>query len=129
VGEDLGRVRAKWSFFYARLLDSVASSDHDRALKHVCRFLRKNAAFWADFAGGNGEMELVLNHTVNLQEQGADECFELYVAPVFLSELSTWGFGLRVQGWQGRARDKRMALAAKREQGPVGKRKPRAGLV
>ena len=56
VDEDLGKVRAKWSFFYARLLEGAASSDYERALKNVRRFLRKNAAFWTDFTGGNGEV-------------------------------------------------------------------------
>src|SRR5271155_1367252 len=62
VGEDLGKVRAKRSFFYARFLEGVACSGYERALKNVSRFLRKNAPFWADFTGGHGEVELILNH-------------------------------------------------------------------
>jgi hypothetical protein len=105
VGEDLGRkVRAKWSLFYARLLEGSAPSDYEHALKNVRRFLRKNAAFWADFAGGNGEVELILNCTVNPQKEEGDECFELYIAPAFLQELSPRDIGLRVRGWQGRLR-------------------------
>ena len=39
AGEDLGRVRAKWSFFYARLLEGPLP-ECERALKTVRRFLR-----------------------------------------------------------------------------------------
>lgn len=105
AGEDLGRVRAKWSLFYARLLDGVEPSEYERALKNVSRFLRKNAAFLADFTGGNGEVELILNHTVNPQEKEGDECFELYFAPAFLRELSARDIGVRVQGWQGTVKE------------------------
>ncbi len=104
VGEDLGKVRAKWSFFYARLLEPVACADHERALKNVSRFLRKNAPFWADFTGGNGEVELILNHTVSPQKEQGDECFELHFTPAFLRDLSARDIGLRVQGWQGSVR-------------------------
>lgn len=101
VGEDLGRARAKWSFFYARLLEGVGNSGYERAWKNVCRFLRKNAAFLNEFKGENGEVELILNCTIAPQEVEGDECFELYIAPRLLTELATQGIGLRVQGWQG----------------------------
>jgi len=104
VGEDLGRVRAKWSFFYARLLEGVACSDNERALKNVSRFLRKNTPFWTDFTSGNGEVELILNHTVSPMAEEGDECFELHFTPAFLRDLSVRDIGLRVQGWQGSLR-------------------------
>jgi hypothetical protein len=117
VGENLGRANAKWSFFYARLLEGAASSDYERALKNVRRFLRKNAAFWTDFAGGNGEVELILNQKVNPQKKEGDDCFELYFAPAFLQELSTRDIGLRIQGWQGSIKAERPAYSAKRTAG------------
>ncbi len=104
VGENLGKARAKWSFFYGRLLDGTESSDYERALRSISRFLRKNTAFWADFTGGNGEVELILNHKVNPQEKEGDECFELQLTPAFLRDLSGREIGLRVQGWQGSVR-------------------------
>jgi len=123
VGEDLGRkVHAKWSFFYACLLGGAGSSDYERALKNVRRFLRKNAAFWTDFTGGNGEVELILNHTVWPQEKEGDECFELYLAPAFLQELSTREIGLRIQGWQGNIKPERPAYDSKRTAGSLRKR-------
>lgn len=100
VGEDLGRVHAKWSFFYARLLNGVSSSDYERALKNVSRFLRKNSAFLADFEAGRGEVELILNHSVSPQSEEGDESFNLHLSPGFLRDLSARGIGLRVQGWQ-----------------------------
>jgi|SRR5579862_4077458 len=104
VGEDLGKVHAKWSFFYARLVEDVSRSDHERALKNVSRFLGKNAPFWAEFTGGNGEVELILNYTVSPQKEEGDESFELHLSPAFLRDLSARDIGLRVQGWQGSVR-------------------------
>jgi len=112
AGTNLGRVRAKWSFFYARLLEGPLP-EYERALKTVRRFLRKNAAFWIDFADGNGEVELIFNHTVSRQQKNGDECFELYLAPAFLSELSTREIGLRLQAWQGSVKGKKSADAPK----------------
>jgi len=114
VGENLGKVRAKWSFFYARLLEGIGDSGYERALKSVCRFLRKNAAFFNDFKGGSGEVELILNHTVGAQEGEGDECFDLYIAPAFLTELAARGIGLRVQAWQGAAKAKGLDAPRKR---------------
>jgi hypothetical protein len=101
VGEDLGRVHAKWSFFYARMLDDIASSDYERALKNVSRFLRKNTPFLADFMNGNGEVELILNHTASPQSEEGNKSFELHLSSAFLRDLSARDIGLRVQGWQG----------------------------
>ncbi len=117
VGEDLGSVHAKWSFFYARLRDGVSSSDYERALKNVSRFLRKNTAFLADFTDGNGEVELILNHNVSAQKEEGDESFELHLSPAFLRELSTRDIGLRVQGWQGSVKES----LRKKVRGAVGK--------
>ncbi len=100
VGENLVKVRAKRSFFYARLHEGTGSSSYERALKHAYRFLRKNASFLDEFKGGSGQVELILNHTVGLQEEEGDKSFELHIAPAFLTELAARGIGLRVQGCQ-----------------------------
>jgi len=121
VGENLGKLHAKWSFFYARLLEGVASSDYERALKNVRRFLRKNAAFWTDFTGGNGEVELILNYEIVRTGKAGDERFELYLAPAFLRELSTRDIGLRVQGWQGSVKREKSAYFPKSAPGSVRK--------
>ena len=99
VGHKVVKVPAKWTFFFACLHKGDDVSDLEGALANVALFLEKNAAFWTDFIGGNGEVELILNHTIYPQEEEGDKCFELYLAPAFLSHLSTRGIGLRVQGW------------------------------
>ena len=64
--------------------------------------LDRNAAFWPDFIGGHGEVELILNHTVSPQEEEGDRCFELYLDSAFLGRLCSRGIGLRVQGATGK---------------------------
>jgi hypothetical protein len=108
VGEELDTSHAKWTFFRARLQEGVASSGYEGALTDVALFLKKHAAFWTDFTGGHGEVELILNHTIEPQEEEGDKCFELYLDPVFLSDLSARGIGLRVQGWQGSVKTKEL---------------------
>jgi hypothetical protein len=101
VGQNVGMLRARWTFFHACLQEGDRYSDYEGALNNVALFLEKNASFWTDFIGGNGEVELVLNHTIEPQEEEGDKNFEIYLAPAFLVDLSARGFGLRVQGWQG----------------------------
>ena len=42
-----------------------------------------DAAFWTDFIGGNGEVELILNHTIGPRAEEGDKCFDLFLAPDF----------------------------------------------
>lgn len=99
VGQKLGASRAKRTFFHARLQEGVAYSQYEGALANVARFVKKNEAFLTDFTSGDGEVELVLNHTIRPQEEDGDSCLELYLAPALLRDLSARGIGLRVQGW------------------------------
>jgi hypothetical protein len=101
VGKRFLKTPAKWTFFYACLQKGDCVSEFETPLNNVVLFLEKNAALWTDFIRGNGEVELILNHTIAPQEEEGDKCFDLYLAPAFLSNLSTRGIGLRVQGWQG----------------------------
>jgi hypothetical protein len=110
VGQNLGTLPAKWTFFHASLQEDVVSSDYEGAFTNVTLFLEKNAAFWTDFIGGNGEVELILNHTIEPQEEEGDKTFEVYLAPAFLRDLSARGIGLRVQGWQGSPKTTEFAL-------------------
>jgi|HubBroStandDraft_3_1064219.scaffolds.fasta_scaffold21583_4 hypothetical protein len=102
VGQAFLKAPAKWTVLYATLQKGDYASDYEGALTKVALFLEKNSTFWTDFIGGDGEVELILNHTVNPQDEEGDECFELYLAPAFLGQLSSLGIGLRVQGWQGK---------------------------
>src|SRR5208337_3973877 len=101
AGQSLGTLRAKWTYFQSHLQEGHISSDYQDSLRAVVVFLEEYSAFWTDFVSGNGEVDLILNHTINAQEQKGDKCFELYLAPDFLGILSTHGIGLKVQGWQG----------------------------
>jgi hypothetical protein len=113
VGQKVITVPLKWTFFYACLQKGDYVSKFEGALTNVVSFLEKNSAFWTDFIGGNGEVEVILNHAISPKEEEGDKCFELPLAPAFLRSLSNWGIGLRVQGWQGNVertdrRDKRL---------------------
>jgi hypothetical protein len=97
------KVPTKGTFFYSCLQKDDRASEFESALRKVAAFLEKNSAFWTDFIGKDGEVELILNHAISLQEESGDKCFELSLAPAFLRDLSVRGVGLRVQGWQGGA--------------------------
>jgi len=101
VGQNIVKAPAKWTFFDACLQKGNDISKFERALRNAVSFLEKNSAFWADFIGGDGEVELILNHTIAPQDEEGDKCFELHLTPAFLRDLSIRGIGLRVQGWQG----------------------------
>ena len=101
VGQRVVETPAKWSYFLAALEKGDDVSAYENALGNVALFLESHPAFWADFMAGNGEVELILNHTIEPQEEEGDKCFELYLAPAFLRTLSARGIGLRVLGWQG----------------------------
>jgi len=111
AGQKLGKLRAKRTYFYSRLQQGDYVSEFEGALTKVVSFLEKKAAFWTDFIGGNGDVELILNHTVGPQEEEGDKCFELYLAPDFLRHLSTRRIGLRVQGWQRGVKTKEFVLS------------------
>ena len=99
VGQKVVTRPAKWTFFYARLRQGNYASRFPAALKRVSQFIEKNSAFWGNFLGENGEVELILNCAIDPQEEEGDENFELYLAPEFLGTLSARGIGLRMQSW------------------------------
>jgi|SRR3954470_8519656 hypothetical protein len=104
VGQKLGKLRAKRTFFCARLQEGDYVSKFPGALRKIARFLTVHSSFWTDFLLGSGEVELILNHTINPAAEERDKNFELYLAPAFLRDLSHRGIGLRVQGWQGKTK-------------------------
>jgi hypothetical protein len=114
VGQNLGTLSAKWTFFHACLQEARDPSDYESALAKVGQFLEKNAAFWADFIAGNGEAELVLNHALEPPEEEGDKILEMYLGPAFLRALSAQGVGLRVQGWQGTVKTREFAVPSTR---------------
>jgi hypothetical protein len=101
AGHRLDKLCTQGTFFHACLQRGDSPEGYEAALAEVVSFLERNAAFWTDFIGGHGEVELVLNHTIRPQEEEGDRCFELYLDPAFLSHLSSRRIGLRVQGSTG----------------------------
>jgi hypothetical protein len=77
VGDKFGGLCAKWTFVCARLHEGDYASEFERALSNVVLFLHENAGFWTDFIGGNGEVDLILNHTIYRPEKEGGKCFEL----------------------------------------------------
>jgi len=108
-GASLGEQVMRSTRWHACLARGAGEEEYAGALEKAALFLEKNAAFWDEFIGGNGEVELILNHAISPQEEEGDKCFELYLAPSFLAHLSTRGIGLRVQGWQGSVEAKESA--------------------
>jgi hypothetical protein len=98
AGDKLAGLRAKWTSVYARLQEGNGPSDYEKALRGVVTFLQRNDAFWTDFTGEKGEVELILNHTIC---PDGEKRLESYISPDFLRHLSTRRIGLRVQGWAG----------------------------
>jgi hypothetical protein len=98
--DKLGGSHQRRTFFHARLQEG-GSSDHEDALAKVVAFLEKNATFWTDFMNGQGEVELILNHTLLEHAEQGDLCLEVHLEPVFLEHLSSRRIRLRVQGWKG----------------------------
>ena len=89
-----------WTHFYATLQEGNSPDDYENALSRAVLFLEKNSAFWRDFIGGQGEVELVVNHTLLEEPAQGDLCLQLHLGPDFLRRLSALGVGLRVQGWK-----------------------------
>ena len=103
----LGKVRSKWSHFYARLEEGNYASEFEGALTKVVLFLKRKETFWTDFIGVDGSVKLILNHTIHPLCEEGDKCFELSLAPEFLRQLSVRGIGLEVQGWHGSVKTRR----------------------
>jgi hypothetical protein len=68
TGERLGQLKAQWTYFHGLLQKSDYASEFDRALRKVTSFLKKHSDFFNVLTRGDGEAEIVLNHTINLQE-------------------------------------------------------------
>jgi len=106
----IGRRKWKLTHFYALLQKGDYASQFERRLRKVVSFLKKHSAFLNALTKSNGEAEIILNHTINLQDEEGDKNFELSLAPAFVVCLASQRIGLRVQGWQGKAPRKRSGV-------------------
>ena len=94
-GLSKGRTR-----LYATLQEGNSPGDYENALSRAVRFLEENGAFWRDFVDGEGEVELVVNHTLLEEPEQGDLSLQLHLGPDFLRRLSALNVGVRVQGWK-----------------------------
>ena len=100
AGHQIASLPKRWTHFYATSQKGDSTRDYENALRRAVLFIEKNAAFWRDFISGQGEVELILNHTLLEEPAQGDLCLQLHLAPDFLRRLSALGVGLRVQGWK-----------------------------
>jgi hypothetical protein len=100
AGQRLGKFHAKKAYFSGCLQKGNYASELEGALVKVVLFLEKHTGWWTDFLRGKGEADLTLNLNVHAGWEEGDKCFGVYLAPTFLSHLSTRGIGLSLQGWQ-----------------------------
>jgi len=100
AGSKIESLPKGWTNFYATLQRGDSASDYENALSRAILFIEKNGSFWRDFIGGQGEVELILNHTLLEEPAQGDLCLQLRLGPKFLRRLSALGVGLRVQGWK-----------------------------
>jgi hypothetical protein len=83
VGDKFGGLRERWTSVCARLHEGDHASEFERALSNVVLFLQEHAAFWTDFIGGNGEVDLILNHPIYRREKeggSASSCTSLQLS-------------------------------------------------
>jgi hypothetical protein len=113
IGQEIGKLRAKRSFFFARLQEGEYASEFNRYLSKVVSFLEKKSAFWTEFIGGGGEVEVILNCPTWSHCKNGDKTFELSLAPAFLGNLSDRGIGLKIQTWQTKSKDKNLQFSIK----------------
>ena len=66
-----------WTHFYATLQKGDSPDDYENALSEAVHFIEKNAAFWRDFTGGQGEVELILNHMLLNEPTQGTLCLQL----------------------------------------------------
>jgi hypothetical protein len=96
-GARLGNVTKTSSRWYGQLARGSGVAEYEAALAKVVSFLGYHETFFAEFSGGGGEIEIVLNHPALEQPKGV--AFDLQLSPVFLAHLANRKIGLRVQAW------------------------------
>ncbi len=96
-GARLGSITKDSSRWYGVLARGSGAAEYETALAQVVSFLAQHESFLAEFRGGGGEVEIVLNHPVLEQSKGV--AFDLRLSPVFLAHLANSSVGLRVRAW------------------------------
>ena len=99
VGDRFGDVVKQSSHWCARLLSGAGVAEYGRALEDIVSFLTNNEAFFSEFAEGEGEVEVVLNHAAVEDTKGV--VLDLHLSPVFLTHLAHHNVAVRIQAWRG----------------------------
>lgn len=95
-GAKIGNVTHKRTTWLCKFRSGAFDSKFATALEDVVTLLSKHEAFFAGFIEQGGEVELVLNSTVDIQ---GDKLLEFSLHSWFLKHLGEHGVNLRVQAW------------------------------
>jgi len=95
-GERLGSVTHKTAAWLCHFRKGTLDSEFERALDDVVSLVSEQEAFISKFVEQGGELEIVLNSTV---ETTGSKLFELRLHSWFLKQIAERGINLRVQIW------------------------------
>jgi hypothetical protein len=95
-GEQVGPVTHKTTAWLCHFRKGALDSDFEKALDDVVSLVSEQEAFISKFVEQGGEIEIVLNSTV---ETTGSKLFELSLSSWFLKQLADRGINLKVQIW------------------------------
>lgn len=98
-GEKVGSVTHKKTTWLCQFRSGTFDAGFAAALEDVVTLLSEKEAFFAGFIEQGGEVELVLNSTVDTVVADGDKVLELSLHPWFLKQLGEHGINLRMQAW------------------------------
>jgi Domain of unknown function (DUF4279) len=95
-GQQIGSVTHKTAAWLCHFRKGTLDSEFERALDDVVSLVSEQEAFISEFVEQGGELEIVLNSTV---ETKGSKLFELRLHSWFLKQIAERGINLRVQVW------------------------------
>jgi len=95
-GEQIGSVTHKTAAWLCHFRKGTLDSEFDKALEDVVSLVSEREAFISAFVAQGGEIEVVLNSTV---ETTGSKLFELRLHSWFLKQLAERSINLRLQVW------------------------------
>lgn len=97
AGDQLGDVVHRQTSWLCHFEKGAGDSEFGEALERMASLLCQHEAFFSEFTGEGGKVEVVLNSRVELEE---GKLLELCLHPWFLNQLSTRNVSLRIQAWK-----------------------------